>query len=461
MSRHLHRPLTPLAAAIAALVIGHTAAAQQAALEEITVTAQKREESLKDVPISVNVVDSSRLEAGNINKLADLTEFVPNLSIAETAVSTQLYIRGIGSGNNQGFEQSVGQYVDGVYYSRQMLMRAPYLDLSRIEVLRGPQSTLFGKNSIAGALNYTTARPTREAEVKVDWLHEFESNQDEVTGVVSGPLSDTLRGRFAFRDYREDGYIRDTFKNADEPKRDEGTYRLTLDWDATPNLDTSLKVERNNFETHGRQVEVVRDDPNQFPAGSTPLAGKNAAQILQLLGQPAMDSTLDFNRQVDAPEQSHNHIDNQTLTLNYVLGKLKLTSITGHMRYDTHEDCDCDYTPANIFTVTLGETYGQWSQELRLASPAGGAFEWMTGVYWQRSDMTSLEVLNVPYDSLIKTLALSSTNPSTRALAAVAGTKVWRDNGQSGSADAAFFQGTWKLADDVRVSVGGRFTHED
>jgi len=86
----------------------------------------------------VNVIDNQRIETGNINKIADITEFVPNLSMTETGVSTQLYVRGIGSGNNQTFEQSVGQYIDGVYYSRQQLIRAPFLDLDRVEVLREP-----------------------------------------------------------------------------------------------------------------------------------------------------------------------------------------------------------------------------------------------------------------------------------------------------------------------------------
>ena len=153
-------------------------------LEEIVVTAQKREQTLSDVPLSVAVIDAGRLSAGNINKIADLSEFVPNLSMTETAASTQLYIRGIGSGNNQGFEQSVGQYIDGIYYGRQQLLRMPFLDLRRAEVLRGPQSILFGKNSIAGALNLTTARPTAEVEMHFDALHEFEANQREYTAVA-------------------------------------------------------------------------------------------------------------------------------------------------------------------------------------------------------------------------------------------------------------------------------------
>lgn len=453
--------LSRLALAVSGVVLAHSAFAQQPSLEEITVTAQKREESLKDVPISVNVIDAGRIQAGNINKIADLTEFVPNLSMTETGVSTQLYVRGIGSGNNQGFEQSVGQYVDGVYYGRQMLMRAPYLDLSRIEVLRGPQSTLFGKNTIAGALNYTTARPTAEREFSIRGLREFESGQTEITGIASGPITDNFRARFAWRGYEEDGYLYNSFRNRDEPQRDEDTYRLTLDWDVLPALTASLKVERNDFTTTGRQIEVVKDLPNLFPAGSTPIAGLNLQQILGAFGQPAMESRLDFKRQANSDEQSDNEIENQTLTVEYDFDALTLSSITSHVRYAFDETCDCDYMPANNFSVRLGENYKQVSQEFRLASDTGNTFEWQAGYYFQDAEMTSIEVLNIPADSLLRTLALTSTDPARRALIALPGTRLWRDNGQDSKTNAVYFQGTFNIADDWRLTLGGRYTQED
>jgi len=457
----IHHTRCKLSLALAALALANSAIVSAQVLEEITVTAQKREESLKDVPISVNVVDADHIDAGNINKIADLVEFVPNLSMTETAVSTQVYIRGIGSGNNQGFEQSVGQYNDGIYYGRQVLLRAPYLDLKRIEVLRGPQSILFGKNTIAGAINYTTMRPTSERELAVDVLHEFESNQNEVTAIASGPLTDTVRARLAWRGYKDDGYLFNSYKGQDEPTRDEDAERLTLDWDITKDLDASLKIERNSFDTHGRQFEVVRDDPNLIPASLSPLGGKTMAQIMTIFGQPAMETTLDFTRQTNSPEQSINSVRNQTLTLNYNFGDLKLTSVTGRVHYDMSELCDCDYTPANSFNVELGENYKQLSQEFRLLSPKGQAFEWLAGAYYQSADMTSLEILNVPADTFLKTLALSSTDPAKRALALLAGTRIRRDNGQSNETDALFFQGKWNLAPDLRLSLGGRYTRED
>ena len=121
-------------------------------LEEIIVTAQKRPETLQDVPISVAVLGSQTMTDAGLDKIEDIQHYVPNLQMTESGISTQMYVRGIGTGNNQGFEQSVGQYVDGVYYGRQQLIRAPFFDVERVEVLRGPQGVLFGKNTIAGAL---------------------------------------------------------------------------------------------------------------------------------------------------------------------------------------------------------------------------------------------------------------------------------------------------------------------
>jgi len=152
--------LSPLSSAIAA-----------PALEEVLVTATLRTESLQDVPVSVNAVSGEKMQEAGIDKIEDLQAYVPNLSMSETGIGTNIYIRGIGSGINPGFEQSVGMYFDGVSYSRAQLTRAPFLDLARVEVLRGPQNILYGKNSIAGALSLISARPGDEQEGSLSVLY--------------------------------------------------------------------------------------------------------------------------------------------------------------------------------------------------------------------------------------------------------------------------------------------------
>ena len=126
-------------------------------LEEIIVTAAYREQGLQDVPVSVSAVTGDMITATAIQKAEDIQFLVPNFTLTETGIGTNAFVRGIGSGINQAFEQSVGTYVDGVYFGRAQQWRSPFLDVERVEVLRGPQSILFGKNSVAGALNITTA----------------------------------------------------------------------------------------------------------------------------------------------------------------------------------------------------------------------------------------------------------------------------------------------------------------
>src|SRR5690606_22255267 len=156
---------------------------------------------------------------------------------------TNLYVRGIGSGINQGFEQSVGLYIDGIYYGRAQLTRVPFMDLAQAESLRGPQAILLGNNSIAGAINLVTARPTREFESAVSLLYEPDQGEEEISAYLSGPLTERLSARLSGRYRSFDGYVKNvTLGGRDEPERDEKSLRLTLDWDAD-GWDASLKLE--------------------------------------------------------------------------------------------------------------------------------------------------------------------------------------------------------------------------
>ena len=133
-------------------------------LEEVVVTAQIREQSLQDVPISVSAIDGEVIEDRSVDNLESLSASVPNFYVAETQIDTTISIRGVRSGANKGFEQSVPLNFDGVTYPRSQLARTPLVDLERVEVLRGPQPTLFGKNAIGGVVSLTSAKPTEEFE---------------------------------------------------------------------------------------------------------------------------------------------------------------------------------------------------------------------------------------------------------------------------------------------------------
>ena len=422
-------------------------------LEEIIVTAQKRQETLQDVPISVSVLGSEVLDATGLDKIEDIQHYVPNLQMTESGISTQMYVRGIGTGNNQGFEQSVGMYMDGVYYGRQQLIRAPFFDLERIEVLRGPQGVLFGKNTIAGALNMTTAKPTDDFIGSVS-LEGGEHGIFDAQAMVSGPLSDNVRGRFAVRYYEEDGYYTNIFRGRDETQREDMAIRGTLEWDATDNLALSLKVESNQFDAVGRSISIIQDDVS-IPPFLT--AGLNFDQIFELvLGQPDRvgDPILDFNRRADAREDSKNDLTNITFTADYGLGENTLTFVTGFVEYEIEERCDCDFIAGSIFTTLANEEYEQFSQEIRLASPAGENIEWIVGAFYQTGDLDYADDIIIPSDTVLQFLAGG-------ALASITNTSVHRDYFANSDLWATFGQLTWNVSDTFRLTLGGRYTSED
>jgi len=415
-------------------------------LEEIIVTSQKRAESLQDVPISVATITGEKLADAGIENLEDLTAYLPNIHFTESGFSTQVRVRGIGSDNSQGFEQSVGMYMDGIYYGRAQLFRTPMMDMQRAELLRGPQSTLFGKNSISGALNLTTARPTEEFEGSLSVSHEFEHNQNEVNAVVSGPISDNLRARLAIRTYEEDGYYFNTHKNLEEPKSEDEAYRLTLDWTPTDSLSFLFKAEKNEFDTQGRAIEITRDVP--LTAG-----GRTYSSTLSLLSSPTFESNLDYNRQSDIPEFSKNDISNFTLTTNYEFNDHTLTLVTGLLEFDYTELCDCDFTNAEVLELELAEDYEQFSQEIRITSPVGEEFEWIAGAFYQDYDQEFVDDLFLRSTNLLPQISA--------ALAPIADTAVDRDFTQSSEAWALFGRVTWNISSELHVTLGARYTQED
>ena len=416
-------------------------------LEIIEVTAQKRSEDAQKTPISLNVLSADDLKERGIQKIDDLQYSVPNLHMTETGISTQIYIRGIGTGNNQGFEQSVGQYIEGIYYGRQQLLRMPFLDLERVEVLKGPQSILFGKNSVAGALNLSSAKPSQDLEASFDVSYQPDFGATEINGMISGGLTDTFSARLAVRDYQEDGYIENTAKNRDETVRDEQAIRLSLLWEPRDDMNFLLKVEHDEFNGEGRQIEIVQDDPNLA-------TGLVFAQYLGLFGYQngIADSELDFVRQADDEEFSHNELDNVTLTANIMFGDYTFTSITGLVSYEFTEECDCDYVAAPVFNVDINEEYSQFSQELRVISPISDTFDWIGGFYYQTSETELDDRIKVPTNSI-----LPLANP---ALAPLAGTSAGRNYTLDSDMWSVFFQGNIHISDDLTVTLGARYTDE-
>jgi iron complex outermembrane recepter protein len=168
----------------------------QPALEEIIITAQKRAQSLQDVPISVSAMQGTKIQEAGITNMSALADYIPNFKMGDGPVSTNIYMRGMGSSNNQGFEQSVGMYIDGIYMGRGRQYRAPFMDVERVEVLRGPQGTLFGKNTVAGAVNVITASPSLHDPFNGNLVLSAESHHGYIgEAMLSGAVSNTFARR--------------------------------------------------------------------------------------------------------------------------------------------------------------------------------------------------------------------------------------------------------------------------
>lgn len=433
--------------ALPAIITLVCAAPVQAELEEVTVTAQRVEESALDVPVSVNTVSGEKLVANGLGELDEMQILVPNFTITETGIGSQISIRGIGSGINPGFEQSVGMYVDGIYHGRAQLTRTPMFDLERVEVLRGPQSTLFGKNAIAGAISMTTAKPKFETEASLTAFVEPDDNAYEFRGFATGALSDTVAGRFAFLTGDTDGYFFNETLNRQEPEDKERFIRGTLLWEVTPALSATALVEVGKFDSKGRFLEVVN------PVTRAGVAGPTYGQVLGALSPGyQLETQQNFRRQSNG-DSSNNEVGKAILTLDWESdGGFNVISTTGYLGYGFDEFCDCDFTGASILTGNLTETYDQWSTELRVVSPRGERLEYMGGVYLQTSQLRFKDATAFPADSVFGNL------PAPLSL--FAGSSAPRRVNQESDLYAFFLEATYSLTERLRVTGGARFSHE-
>ena len=424
-----------------------------APLGEVVVAATKREESLQRVPVSVNAISGDQLNKSGVVRLQDAQ--VPSLTVQEGGIGNSVFIRGIGSGINPGFEQSAGMYVDGIYRGRGQQSRAPLLDVERVELLRGPQTTLFGKNSVAGAINIISAKPTSELDGYVTGTYDFELDQTEFEGAISGPLSDRVRGRLSGRAVTADGYVDNLTLGAGEPSRDDKSARAQLAFDITPDLTATLKAEVSQFDKEGRGIEIY----NERPAAAGPFAGRTYAQILAALGSDpsVLNNTLDYRRS-GGPEKSDNKSQEYAMTFDWRVGGGTLTSITGYSTYAFDELCDCDFTGANVFNVGLNENFDQFSQEIRFASSQGNTIDYIVGAYYENTDLRYHDSILVNSTSLLVPL-INAMQPG--AGTAIGNTGTPRAFHQDESGTSAFTRVTWNATDVLHLNLGVRVAYED
>ena len=441
--------LSLLSVFIASYVSLPALAAETPVLDEVVVTAQKRAQKLEDVPISLTAINGAKLEEAGITSISGIADYTPSFNMTQTGIGTNIAIRGISSGVNQGFEQSAAMFVDGIHYGRAQLARAPFLDIERIEILRGPQSILFGKNSTAGAISIINAKPGDEFEGNLTLSYDPEFDGKEGRLVLSGPISDTVGGRMAILSRKTEGFIENTTLNRNESADKDQVVRVTLDWKPTDTWDISLKLEDGSFDSNGRNIEVVKPVTNPALNPTKDLNPYKTILSYLTAGNYLLDSTEDGMRQSNG-DYSYNDTSNITLTAEHELENMTLTSVTGYNDYTYSELCDCDFTGAPGFNIFSDEKYRQVSQEIRLASDADQTVSWITGVFYQGSNIKFHDKVFVPTNSVI----------ATAVSALLRGASTQRDFNQDTSLYAVFGQATWNISDSNRLILGGRYSSE-
>ena len=370
----------PTAAASAAA----TAVAPDADLgmQRVTVTAQKREQTLQDVPISVSVTNADTIAKAHIVDLIDLQSVVPSLQVQQyNAVGqTNFIIRGFGNGaGNDGIESSVGVFVDGVYRSRTSSALDDLPEIERVEVLRGPQSTLFGKNVSAGAINIVTAKPQFKfgGSGSVD-IENYHGLQERAT--ITGPLSDTLAVRLSASNNDRDGFEHNVVTGDSVDNRDRQSLRGDLLWKPDANLEARVIVDWNRIhETCCGTVSLQNGPATQFIGAPAPYG----------LGKAVGDPTHLFDNDVVFNTDPTNRLSGKgtSAQIDWKTGIGTLTSITANRMQTNASTQDVDFTGADLANKNQANSISTLTQELRLTSNGSGDLHWMVGGFLQHEKL--------------------------------------------------------------------------
>jgi len=430
------------------------AAAQE--VPEIVVTAQGREQRLQDVPISASVVSGDSLAKGNLRNLEDLGARLPAVKLTPGPASDLLNIRGVGSGLNAGFEQSVATFVDGIYRGRSRSSRAALFDIDRVEVLKGPQTTFFGNNAIAGALNITTrrAQPGGPFEYNASALYAPADGEFNLEAGASAPLSETLGLRVAAKYFGMNGYVKNTYLDEDGPHQRDFVGRVALAWKPDDSLRTDLRVDYGRFRDRNSFPNEALNCPAESPPYSAP-AGLCARYLASYPPTATSDDPADEN----ASAQSRFTLDFEEVALTNELdvGSHVLTAITSYYHHSVYNLAQLAPLPltgiggtASPFPTYTPENYRSFSQEIRLRSQPDQPIEYMLGGYFSAGRLTT-SLYSGYYFAPMGAYAPGYTTANTPIAVAL----YHREHDQTFSLFGSF---TAHLADSLRLNGGLRYS---
>ena len=395
---------------------------EAAQLGTITVTARKREESLQDVPIAVTAFSEQKLEDFNVEDISDLDAQVPNLTIYAARGSSSTvtaYIRGVGQSDPLwGVDPGVGIYLDDVYIARPQGALLDVFDVERIEVLRGPQGSLYGKNTIGGAIKYVSRPLDPDFSGRVS-LTAGEYNQADAKVSVNVPFGESgWVARFAGASLSRDGFGENVRTGQDVSDKEIVASRFTLGYIGSDSFSFRLSVDQIDDASAVRGARLLTT--NRFAPGVLPLPGR-------------------FDVRNGMPNINDTQMDGQSMTLDFNLSdNWSLKSITAHRASDTETNIDLDTLPNVVADVKAFYNDDQLSQEFQANYDDGGTLTGVMGLYWFKGEAGG-KVLNNFFN-----LSFGNTN------------------GTVDTDSIAFYgEGTWRFTDQWALTFGGRWTDEE
>jgi iron complex outermembrane receptor protein len=395
-------------------------------VEQVTVTAQKREQNLQSVPIAVSAFNADRLTDQATHSITDLTAMAPNVSLQVVGAypyASTFFIRGLGFADVEStYEPAVGVEVNGVYLARNSGATTDFFDINSVEILRGPQGTLYGRNTIGGVVDIQTKQPTGVLDGEA-MVTGGDNGRLEFRGAVDFPsIDDQFAARLSILTQNYDGYWYNTFDHSDVGGVRAFSGRATFAWTPVSNFNATLVLDGDR----------ERDTGSGFTDASLPF------MVLSQLGYPASKTPAFQVNEDGALYQDFNNYG-AALTANWNVGFATVTSVTGLRTFEEKAASDYDASPIPFFNALRDQTHHQISEELRLASSGTNLVDYVFGVYYlhQRYHITNSE------SGLV-----------------FGGLTVPENAGQANDAYAAFGQVDYHATDKLTFTAGGRYSYE-
>lgn len=459
--------------------VGNAEADKPRQIEEIIITAQKVEQDQQDVPISITVMDDEFIQAAAIGDLREASTYLPNVRVEGTSYSSpQVFIRGFGTNSfNPSFEPSVAVVIDDIYFARPTYLNESSYDLQRFEVLRGPQSTIFGRNTTAGVLKVVSQQANLEGfSGALNFKSESYGDQ-RVEAAVNTHLSNDLALRVSVLDWEREGRIINTMIDRLEDTRDQESFRLSLLWQASFEISHHLKFQRSlgKYNFWPRQLMALEEDTYNYLSGFDP---------------EIEDDPYNFQTSFDFAGKMRNLSDTLQLTSTIehgpALGAKHLTStiVVSHSDLDARQTQDLDASPADLIYLDEVDGYDQQSAEWRLSGYADSLFGWgqdvefLAGAYSYYSHFDIIADVYTGEDvhtyaltedfqqlatgqSGARPFGLSSLLSLTPIKNPLAGTDYYRQDYYHDTATYALFgQFSWHINEHWQITPGIRLNYE-